>query len=125
MAKTRQPQKRIMIADDDEDLVFVLSRQMEQSGYKVFTCTGGINLLDDLHKHSPALLLLDIAMRTLNGSELCRDIKNDPALNGTRILLMSGNHNIAEHAASCGADGYVAKPLSLAELKSIVSKYLE
>lgn len=123
MAKPKLKDKIIMVVDDDADLTFILTTQLQQAGYSVHTCPGGKNLFEDVLKHNPSLLLLDIAMQMIDGSELCHAIKKDPRTKQVKILLMSGNHNLAEHAAACGADGFIAKPLSLSDVKTAVSKY--
>ena len=124
MANSKKDHKTIMVADDDEDLAFLLASQLQQAGYKVHTCMGGKNLVDEVVKYRPDLLLLDIAMQQVDGSELCREIKKDLRTKYLKILMMSGNHDVAEHASACGADGYIAKPLSLGALKITISKYL-
>ena len=113
-----------MVADDDDDLAFLLASQLQQAGFKVHTCMGGKNLLDEVVRHKPDLLLLDIAMQQVDGSELCREIKKDPRTSYLKILMMSGNHDVAEHAARCGADGHIAKPLSLSSIKAVINKFI-
>lgn len=124
MATTRQQDKLIIVVDDDEDLAFLLAAQLQQNGYKVQQCIGGINLIEELLHYQPALLLLDIAMQLVDGSELCREIKNDSRLKDIKIIMMSGNHNVADHATSCGADDFIAKPLSLSSVTQAVAKYI-
>ena len=124
MAKVAPPVKLIMVADDDEDLSFLLSTQLELLGYRVHKCPGGQNLVAEVLKYKPVLLLLDISMQLIDGSILCAEIKQDPRTRDTRILLMSGNHDIALHSANCGADGYIAKPLSLKDISLVVSKFI-
>lgn len=123
MAKAKQAGKLVMVADDDEDLAFLLAAQLRQLGYRVSQCLNGENLVEEVQRQQPFLLLLDIAMQMNDGSQLCRELKANPQTKQVKILLMSGNHNVAEHAKACGADGYVAKPLSLSIIKSALSKY--
>jgi len=124
MATAKKDSKLVMVADDDEDLAFLVASQLIQAGVKVQQCIGGTDLVANVLKYKPDLVLLDIAMQQLDGSDLCREIKNDARIKHTKVILMSGNHDVAKHAASCGADGYVAKPLSVGTLKTLLSKYV-
>jgi len=124
MASARKEGRVVMVADDDEDLAFLVASQLKQAGVKVHQCIGGTDLVAQLLKFKPDLLLLDIAMQQLDGSDLCRQIKKDERISHIKVVLMSGNHDVAKHAASCGADGYVAKPLSMGNLKTLLSKYV-
>ena len=124
MAKASVPSELIMVADDDEDLSYLLATQLEQLGYRVHKCPGGQNLITDVLEYKPVLLLLDISMQLIDGSVLCTEMKQDPRTRHIKILLMSGNHDIAVHATNCGADGYIAKPLSLKDIRLIVSKFI-
>ncbi len=124
MAKSTMRSTLIMIADDDEDLSFLLATQLEQSGYKVHKCPGGHNLVAEVIQYKPVLLLLDIAMQLIDGGKLCIDLKKDPRTRYLKILLMSGNHDIALYASRCRADGFIAKPLSLKGILSEVAKFV-
>ena len=124
MAKSATGKKSILVVDDDEDLIFLLSTKLKKSGYNVQYCIGGVGLMDILLKFKPFLLLLDISMQAENGAELCQEIKKIPVLKNTKIILMSGNYNIAEHAAACDADDYISKPLSLDLINSTVMKHM-
>ncbi len=124
MGKSLAEKKLIMVVDDDEDLLYLLATQLEQIGYKVHQCLGGFHLIEDAARYKPRLILLDIAMQTVDGAQLCKDLRQDSRFKDVIILMMSGNHNVAEHAIACGANGYVPKPLSLKILKEAVNKYL-
>jgi len=124
MPKSVNGKKSILVVDDDEDLIFLLSTKLKKSGYNVQYCIGGVGLMDILLKFKPFLLLLDISMQAENGAELCQEIKKIPVLKNTKIILMSGNYNIAEHADACGADDYISKPLSVELINTAVMKHM-
>ena len=115
--------KCILIVDDDHDLLFVLQSQLKREGYTVFINSGTDDVLEQLSLRKFDIVLLDLAMNMINGSELCRQIKKRSSLSQTKVLIMSGNHNIEETTRECGADGFVAKPLSFEEIKTVLQKY--
>jgi CheY-like chemotaxis protein len=124
MVNVAPPGKLIMVADDDEDFSYLLATQIEQLGYLVHKCPGGENLVAEVLQYKPVLLLLDITMQLIDGSALCAKIKQHSRTKHIKIVLMSGNHDIALRAASCGADGYIAKPLSIKDIRLVVSEFI-
>jgi len=69
-----------------------------------------------LENLNPDLIFLDINMAGLNGSEICRVIKENKNITKAKILIMSGRHDIKKIALACGADDFTAKPLSFAKI---------
>lgn len=122
MSKKSKPAS-IMIVDDDHDLLFVLDMQLKKKGYTVQTNYGGKGLLEQLQAKPVDIVLLDLSMNMINGRELCVQIKKDKELCRIKILIMSGNHDIEKVAGECGADGYVAKPVSFPEIQEALKKY--
>jgi two-component system, OmpR family, response regulator VicR len=120
----KQKSVSVMIVDDDDDLLFVLESQLKREGYKVYTNHGGEGLLPQLSAKPVDVVLLDLSMNMISGRELCMQIKKDKALAKAKVLIMSGNHDIETVAGECGADGFVAKPLSFAEVQSALQKHI-
>src|SRR5690349_17832506 len=116
MISTKSISTCILLVDDDDDLLFVLQSQLKKEGYKVYTNSGGENLLEQIKLRKADVILLDLSMNMINGSELCKLIKQDNTLRKTKVIIMSGNHDIENAAGECGADGFVAKPLSFQEI---------
>ncbi|HUR66887.1 MAG TPA: response regulator [Chitinophagaceae bacterium] len=114
--------RSVLIVDDDQDFLFVLQSQLKREGYKVYTNAGGDNLLEEMTIQKVDVVLLDLSMNMTSGSELCRQIKKQTALSHTKVLIMSGNHDIETVAGKCGADGFVAKPVSFLEVKTALQK---
>ena len=113
----------ILIVDDDHDLLYVLQSQLKKEGYKVYTNSGGEKLLEQIVSKKAEVVLLDLSMHMINGRELCRQIKQSQELCKTKVIIMSGNHDIESVAGECGADGFVAKPLSLEEIREAIEKF--
>jgi len=103
--------KTILIADDDKAILQYLS-QMLKGKYEVFEAENGEKAFDLAQKRSPDLLISDIKMDGLDGIGLCRQIKNDPALNHIPVILLTGNsrHELELQSIEGGADIYMTKP---------------
>lgn len=113
--------KTIMIADDDEDLLFLLKNQLTSAGYTVNSCHNGNSIINKLIAEKPSVVLLDIHMAGIDGDELCRLIKKDKSLSDVKVVIMSGEFNIEKTSISCGADGFIRKPLSFAGILNKIS----
>ena len=110
-----------MIADDDEDLLFILKTQLASEGYTVYSCHNGNSIIKKLIVEKPNIVLLDINMTGIEGDELCRQIKKDKRLSDIKVVIMSGKYDIEKISLSCGADGYISKPLSHLTVKNKIS----
>ncbi len=103
---------RILIVDDDADLLFLLKHQLSMPGYAVELCPDGIGCIDRLVEHQPQVVFLDISMNGIHGDDLCRQIKKDERFKDVKVLLMSGNLDIQHIADACRADDFIAKPVT-------------
>ena len=111
----------ILLVDDNEDLLFLLQKQMELEGFNVTTCLYGKNFLAQLSKDKPDVVLLDINMGAVTGIELCEIARRNKKTANIPILLMSGNNDIAEITSAAGANGYIRKPLDIEDMKNRIA----
>ena len=116
---TPNTQKTIMVADDNEGILDVMRVILEENGYKTSTTNNGEDLLH-LDEPLPDLLFLDLMLSGTNGSELCTILKSNKKTQNLPILILSANHNIAEIAETCGADGYLGKPFNIKQMLDLV-----
>jgi two-component system, OmpR family, response regulator VicR len=109
--------KRILIIDDDPDILEILNIIFKQEGYEVFLSKTGYEA-DNLKDINPDLVLLDIMISTSgrNGSTICAKIKSSPATRNLPVIIVSAEDNIQELSKKCGANGYVSKPFHFNEL---------
>jgi DNA-binding response OmpR family regulator len=111
--------KKILIVEDEEDIVGLLDAIFgDLVNYEILYAKGGQEALNIARVDNPDIILLDIQLPELNGYEVCRLIKSDPALSSTRVLMLSGmaqNHDWLK-AQEAGADDYITKPFSSIEL---------
>lgn len=103
---------RLLIIDDEADLVEALALRFEASGFLVETAPDGPTGLRLARNARPDAVLLDIAMPGMSGWEVCRTLKGDPRTQGLPVLVMTAAmlRGADEAARSAGADGIVKKP---------------
>jgi two-component system response regulator VicR len=117
--------KRILIIDDDSDILELLKIVFRDSGHEViFSQTAlDINHISVLH---PDLILLDVRINgsPRKGAEICSELKRDVKTKELSVILCSGEHNLSQIARECNADMYLAKPYDTISLLSQVNRYL-
>jgi DNA-binding response OmpR family regulator len=113
--------KKFFIADDDEAIVDATSMMLEMAGYEVrHTVNGNSVHLDVMNK--PDLVLLDIWMSGVDGRDICRRLKGDPATLDIPVLMISAGRDIMKSALESGANDFLAKPFDMDELLAKVAK---
>jgi DNA-binding response OmpR family regulator len=110
--------KKILIADDEENIVISLEFLMKREGFEVLVAGDGEEALERIRSDAPDLVLLDVMMPKKSGFEVCQEVRADPALAGIRILMLTAKGRDTEVAKglALGADGYMTKPFSTKEL---------
>ena len=118
--------KRVLIADDEPNIVASLEFLMEQAGFEVKVAANGKEALDLVASFRPDLLILDVMMPEMNGYEVCQRLKSDPATRAVRVVMLSAKGRDVEVAKGLelGADAYVTKPFSTRELVAKVREML-
>ncbi len=117
--------KTILIVDDEADILRVSSIRLERSGYEVFQAADGPEALELARQAMPDLILLDVLLPTLDGTEVTRTLKRDAALKHIPVILFSAAvEDLAKRALESGADGYLFKPFGTGELLGMIGKHL-
>ena len=118
--------KRILIVDDEPNIVLSLEFLMQREGYQVATAADGEAALEALAAQAPDLVILDVMLPKMNGFDVCRRIRADPRWKGVRILMLTARGRETEVAKGLGlgADLYVTKPFSTKELVAQVKGLL-
>src|SRR5271169_1854657 len=118
--------KRILVIEDDRDIVELVRYNLEKDGYQVFTATDGALGMAQVKKSPPDLLVLDLMLPKLSGLEICKEIRRDAALNRLPILILTARGEEADRVVGLelGADDYVTKPFSPRELVARVKALL-
>jgi two-component system alkaline phosphatase synthesis response regulator PhoP len=118
--------KRILIVDDEQDILDFVSYNLKKEGYLLFTAQNGHDALRLAADHKPHLVLLDVMMPEMDGIETCRELRNNPDLKYTVIAFFTARNEDYSLIAGldAGADDYITKPIRPRVLISKVSALL-
>ena len=113
--------KKILIADDEPDILEIIQYNLQNEGYEVATAKNGNEALDEAKRFNPDLIILDIMMPGKNGIEVCNMLRLQPAFNDTLIIFLTAlsDEGTEVKGLETGADDYITKPVSP---KVLVSK---
>ena len=117
---------KLLVADDEPNIVISLEYLMKREGYDVLVATDGNQALETIRREQPALVLLDVMMPGKTGFEVCQAVRADPALEGVRILMLTakGRDTDISKGLALGANAYITKPFSTRELVQKVAEML-
>jgi DNA-binding response OmpR family regulator len=118
--------KRILIADDEPNIVVSLEFLMQREGYEVRAAADGEETLRQVQEFKPDLVLLDIMLPLRNGFEVCQRIRENPEWRHTRIVMLTAKGREVEvtKGLALGADVYITKPFATRELLASVQRLL-
>jgi DNA-binding response OmpR family regulator len=114
----------ILCADDDPDILALLTLRLERAGYRVVQAGDGEAALALARELSPAVAVLDVMMPRLTGTEVLAALRADDATKGMRVVLISARAQEADvqRGLEAGADAYLAKPFQAPELTELVKR---
>jgi two-component system response regulator MtrA len=117
----------ILVADDDEDILLLVTTRLRRDGFNVLSASSGDQALALAREHKPVLAVLDIGMPGLDGLEVLAAIRAEEELRGMLVLLLTAKAQESDvrRGYDSGADAYVKKPFSPAELSTRVRALLE
>lgn len=106
--------KKILIADDEPDILEIIQFNLQKEGYEVLTAKNGDEALEQAKKHQPDLIILDIMMPGKNGIDVCNILRMQPAFKETLIVFLSAlsDEGTEIRGLETGADDYLTKPIS-------------
>jgi DNA-binding response OmpR family regulator len=118
--------KKVLIADDEPNIVTSLQFLMKRKGYEVSIARNGEEALQKIAAFAPDLILLDVMMPLKSGYEVCQKVRESPAWQKMKIIMLSAKGRDVEVAKGLGvgADAYVTKPFSTQELLAKVEEIL-
>ncbi len=118
--------RQALIVEDEENILLSLEFLLTQEGYAVTTAGDGAAALQAVNKQTPDLVLLDVMLPLIDGFEVCRQMRANPALRNTRIIMVTarGRETEIKRGMALGADAYLTKPFSTRELMDIIRMLL-
>ena len=118
--------KQILIIEDEPDIQELLSFNLDNNGYKVYTASNGEKGLEVARKEHPDLILLDLMLPGIHGLDVCRIIKSDQETSAISIIMLTalGQEEDIIKGLETGADDYVTKPFSLQVLEARIKSVL-
>ena len=118
--------RKILVADDEPNIVISLEYLMQREGYTVLVARDGQEALDSIARDRPDLVLLDVMMPRKSGFEVCQEVRANEALARTKILMLTakGRDTDVAKGLALGADAYLTKPFSTRELVQKVAELL-
>jgi len=123
----KMDKKRILIVDDQKDIVELIRFKMENEGFECLVAFDGEEGLQKAKKEVPDLILMDIMMPKINGYQVCRLLKSDENYKNIPIIMLSAKDQESDKfwGKESGADDYITKPFEFEELFQKIQGYLE
>jgi two-component system alkaline phosphatase synthesis response regulator PhoP len=119
--------QKILIADDEPNILISLEFLMKREGYEVVVARDGQEAMDAIERERPSLVLLDVMMPIKTGFDVCHEVRASEHLRETRILMLTakGRDTDVAKGLALGANAYMTKPFSTRELVQKVREMLE
>lgn len=117
----------ILVVDDESRIARILEFNLSKQGYRVLTASDGAAALEAVAAEKPDLVLLDVMMPGMDGFEVCRSLKDDPATETIPVVLLTakGQEIDRDTGTACGADAYMTKPFSPRDLLKRIRNLLD
>ncbi|MFP4157389.1 MAG: response regulator [Opitutales bacterium] len=121
-----QNAKRILVVDDEPDVTELLEYKLEQEDYSVAVLNDPLSFVAKVREFEPDLMILDIMMPELNGLQLCRIARSDPAMRNIPVIFLTAKGEAEDRVKGLetGADDYISKPFNTRELLLRIGKVL-
>ena len=117
--------KRVIIYDDDTDLLEVCSLILASRNFEVITKDKCTEILNDLQQHQPSVILMDNWIPDVGGIKATQLVKESKEFHHIPVIFFSANNNVSELAEEAGADYCLHKPFDIADLENIVSNAIK
>jgi len=117
--------KRILVIEDDNTILEVIGLVLDYEGYHVISMRNHQELLRSDLSDIADLIMLDHQLAGITGHDICIDLKKDEQTRSIPVILMSASDVLQDIAASCGADGFIAKPFDIDGLTACVRRLVK
>jgi two-component system cell cycle response regulator DivK len=112
--------KKVLILDDDTDILQICSIVLRKKGFDTSTLNNSNQILDQVRSYQPDVILMDNWIPGPGGIEATRQLKSDPELQDIPVIFFSANSNVTQLAREAQADYFLQKPFDISELEAIV-----
>ncbi len=122
---------KILLVDDEPDILEIVGYNLSAEGYEVFTAQNGIEALSQAKKHRPHLIILDVMMPEMDGIEACEKLRKMPEMEETIIAFLTARGEDYSQVAGfeAGADDYITKPIKpkvlISKVKALLRRFKE
>jgi DNA-binding response OmpR family regulator len=119
-------QRLILVIDDEVDTIELVEAAFQRRGYEVIGAWNGLTGLQLARERHPVLILIDLMLPEINGFDVCRRLRNDPATAHIPRVILSARASLIDQAdaTAAGADRYLMKPVGIKVLVSVVEELL-
>ena len=117
----------ILVIEDEESIAIALDYLLTRDGHKHARLATGSGAVQHIRDNRPDLVLLDVMLPDVSGYQIVQDLRADPGLKDIRVLMMTARGSVVERrkGLALGADGFIAKPFELSELRAEIARLLE
>ena len=125
--KKKADKKKILVVDDEPNIVQTLQDRLEMNEYRVFTAHNGREGLDKFEREKPDVILLDVIMPVMDGLEMLETLRKRPDGQDISIIMLTARSQTQDiaRANACGIDDYIVKPFDLSELLAKIESVVE
>lgn len=118
---------RIMVIEDEDNIALALDYLLTRDGHQHSRMASGAGAVAAIRAERPDLVLLDVMLPEVSGYQIVQEMRADPDLAGTRVLMMTARGSVVERrkGLALGADGFIAKPFELSELRAEMARLLD
>jgi CheY-like chemotaxis protein len=122
MTMATETSTRVLVVDDEPQVVWMLQFSLEAEGYQTYSARDGVAALDEVKEHHPTLMLLDIMMPVMDGWTVLEHLRSLPEDERPRVVVVSARSSLRDRAkaAELGADAFVAKPFNVDDLLGVL-----
>lgn len=114
---------RVLVVDDDPDMVAICSLVLEYEGYDIDVARNGVEAYESVSNHHTDVVLMDVMMPVMDGITVCKMMKRDPRTCDLPVIIMSASETLREQAKIASADAVIAKPFDIDHLVSTVNHF--
>lgn len=114
---------RVLVVDDDPDLVAICSLVLEFEGYSIDIARNGVEAYEAMAHDLVDVVLMDVMMPIMDGITVCKMLKRDPRTKDLPVIIMSASESLREQARTASADAVIAKPFDIDHLVSTINHF--